>query len=230
MLVCGLLQRFERVGVEEKINKTDVRDAAVVVGSGLERVVGYHHLFEGIAGVAKRECLLFPLLGGGDGVCGLNVCLPRTAIDDEIDFVLSYRVLPGGVVVALHNSDINGISTPDEFVVDGVFHEVREFRLSEVDARVPESGIGGVVFHRVVEVAAPLDVKSLSLADQKGVGKVVRYWTTVFLLASIPATVFAALASLVGFVSVAVSLITMSITFSRSRSFLTWYLSTMSRR
>ena len=170
----GGLQRFERVGVEEKINKTDVRDAAVVVGSGLERVVGYHHLFEGIASVAKREGLLFPLLGGGDGVCGLDVHLPRTAIDDEIDFVLSYRVLPGGVVVALHNADINGISTPDEFVVDGVFHEVREFRLAEVDARVPESGIGGVVFHRVVEVAAPLDVKALCLADKKGIGKVVK--------------------------------------------------------
>ena len=171
---CGVLQRFERVGIEEKVNKTDVGDAAVVVGSGLERVVGYHHLFEGIAGVAKREGLLFPLLGGGDGVCGLDIYLPRTAIDDEIDFVLSYRVLPGGVVVALHNADVNGISTPDEFVVDGVFHEVREFRLAEVDARVPEAGIGGVVFHRVVEVAAPLDVKALCLADKKGVGKVVK--------------------------------------------------------
>ena len=170
----GVLQRFERVGIEEKVNKTDVGDAAVVVGSGLERVVGYHHLFEGIAGVAKREGLLFPLLGGGDGVCGLDVHLPRTAIDDEVDFVLSYRVLPGGVVVALHNADVNGISTPDEFVVDGVFHEVREFRLAEVDARVPKSGIGGVVFHRVVEVAAPLDVKALCLADKKGVGKVVK--------------------------------------------------------
>ena len=168
------LQRFERMGVEEKINKTDVRDAAVVVGSGLERVVGYHHLFEGIAGVPKREGFLRPLLCGGDGIGGLDVHLPRPAIDYKVDFVLLYRVLPGRIVVALHNADINGISTPDEFVVDGVFHEVREFRLAEVDARVPESGIGGVVFYRVVEVAAPLYVKSLSLADQKGVGKMVK--------------------------------------------------------
>ena len=116
----------------------------------------------------KREGFLLPLLGGGNGICGLDVHLLRTAIDDKVDFVLLYFVLPGGIVVALDNTDINGISTPDEFVVDGVFHEVREFRLAEVEARVPESGIGGVVFYRVVEVAAPLDVKAFRLSDQKG--------------------------------------------------------------
>ena len=42
------LQRFERAGVEETIDKADVGDAAVVVGSGLERVVGYHHLFDSL--------------------------------------------------------------------------------------------------------------------------------------------------------------------------------------
>ena len=44
----GGLQRFERAGVEETIDKADVGDAAVVVGSGLERVVGYHHLFDSL--------------------------------------------------------------------------------------------------------------------------------------------------------------------------------------
>ena len=73
----------------------------------------------------------------------------------------------------MHNADIDGISTPDEFVVDGVFHEMREFRLAEVDASVPEPGIGRVVLYGVVEVPAALDVKPLRLADQKGVGKVV---------------------------------------------------------
>ena len=170
----GGLQRFERAGVEEKIDKADVRDAAGVVRLGLERVVRYHHLSEGIAGVPKREGFLLPLFCGGDGICGLDVHLPRPAIDDEVDFILPYRVLPCGVVVVLHNADVNGISTSDEFVVDGVFHEVREFRLAEVEARVPESGIGGVVFYRVVEVAAPLDVKAFRLSDQKGVGKVVK--------------------------------------------------------
>ena len=64
----GGLQRFERMGVEEKIDKTDVGDSVVVVCLGLERVVRYHHLPEGIAGVAKREGFLFPLFGGGDGI------------------------------------------------------------------------------------------------------------------------------------------------------------------
>lgn len=168
-----LLQRFQRLGVEEEIDKADIGDAVVVIRPGLEGVVRYHHLPEGIAGVPQREGFLLPLLGGGDGIGGLDVHLSRPAIDDKVYFVLPYRVLSGGVVMALHNADINGISTPDEFVVDGVFHEMREFRLSEVDARVPETGIGGVVFHRVVKVPASLDVKPLRLADKKGVGKVV---------------------------------------------------------
>ena len=48
VLVCGSLQRFERAGVEERVEKADVTDAAVVVGSGLERVVRYHHLFDSL--------------------------------------------------------------------------------------------------------------------------------------------------------------------------------------
>ena len=58
------LQRFERVGVEEKVDKSDVRDAAVVVCSGLAGGVRYHHLPEEIAGMAKRKCFLFSLFGG----------------------------------------------------------------------------------------------------------------------------------------------------------------------
>ena len=85
------------MGVEEKIDKADVRDAVVVVCSGLEGVVRYHHLPEGIAGVPKREGFLLPLLCGGDGIGGLDVHLPRPAIDDEVDFVLPYRMLSGGV-------------------------------------------------------------------------------------------------------------------------------------
>ena len=54
------------MGVEEKIDKADVRDAVVVVCSGLEGVVRYHHFSEGVAGVSKREGLLLPFLGGGD--------------------------------------------------------------------------------------------------------------------------------------------------------------------
>ena len=101
VLVCGLSESFQRSGVEEKVDKADVGNSAVVVRSGLERVVRYHHLPEGIAGVPKRKGFLLPLFGGGDGVCGLDVHLPRPAIDDEVDFVLPYRMLSGGVVVAL---------------------------------------------------------------------------------------------------------------------------------
>ena len=47
------LQRFQRVGVEEKVNQADVGNAVVVVCSVLEWIVRYHDLFEGITGMAK---------------------------------------------------------------------------------------------------------------------------------------------------------------------------------
>ena len=163
----GGLQRFERMRVEEKIDKTDVRNAAVIVGSGLERVVGYHHLFEGIAGVAKREGLLFPLLGGGDGVCGLNVYLPRTAIDDEVDFALSCLMDAISALVEHDHADIYGVSAPDKFTVYDIFHQMCRLGLAKVDAGIPESCIRSVVLDWIVEITTPLYVISRGFQKQK---------------------------------------------------------------
>ena len=65
--------------------------------------------------MAKRECLLLTLFGDGNGACRLNVYLLWSAIDNKVDSVLSYRVLASGIVVALYNADINGISTSNKF-------------------------------------------------------------------------------------------------------------------
>ena len=115
--------------------------------------------------MSKRECLLLTLFGGGNGVCRLNVYLLWSAIDHKVNLVLSYRVLASGIVVALYNADINGISTSDKFVVDGIFHKMCELWLTEVDSCISKTGIGGVVFNWIVEVTASLDIKSLSFAD-----------------------------------------------------------------
>ena len=40
------LQRFQRVRIEKKIQKTDICDAGIVVSPSLEGVVRYHNFFE----------------------------------------------------------------------------------------------------------------------------------------------------------------------------------------
>ena len=106
-----LLQRFQRFGVKQEIQKADIGYAVIVVSPRLEGVVSYNNLSEGVASVTKREDLLFSFLGGGDGICRLNVHLPRTTIDDKVDFILSKHMFPRSEIMALHNSNVNGIST-----------------------------------------------------------------------------------------------------------------------
>ena len=58
-MVCGLLQRFQRLGVEEKGHDADEGDA-VAVGSGLFVWIAGHNDFpEVVADVTERESLLF---------------------------------------------------------------------------------------------------------------------------------------------------------------------------
>jgi len=161
------LQRFQRTGVEEKIDKTDVRDAGVVVCPGLEGVVRYHHLPEGIAGVPKREGFLLPLLGCGNGIGGLDVHLLGTAIDYKIDFVLSCLMNSLLSFIEHDHADVYGVSAPDEFTVNDILHQVCRLGLAKVDARIPEPRVRSVVLDGIVEIAAPLYIISRGFQKQE---------------------------------------------------------------
>ena len=124
--------------------------------------------------MSKREGFLFSFLGAGDGICRLDIHLPWTTIDDKVDFILSKRMLSGREIVVLHNSDINGISTSDKFVVNGIFHEMRKFWLTEIDSCVSKSSVGGIVFYRIVEITTSLDIESFRFANQKCIFNVVK--------------------------------------------------------
>ena len=167
------LQRFQRFGVEQEVEKTDVGDAVVIVGARLAWVVGDDEFRERIAGVAKRKGFLLALLRIRNRVGGLDVNLLCAAIHHEIDLVLAELMNAGRIFVSLDDTDIHGVTAADEFVVDGVFHEMREFRLAEIDPGVAKAGVGGVVFDRVVEMMTPFDIESVRLSDKKSVGKMV---------------------------------------------------------
>ena len=61
MLLCGLLQSFQRVGIDEKRHDAYEGDA-VAVGPGLfVWISGHNDLPEVVADVTERESLLFAL-------------------------------------------------------------------------------------------------------------------------------------------------------------------------
>ena len=152
-------QRLQRLGVEEKVQKPDVGDSTVVVGLRLKRIVRDDDLLERVADLPKGKRFLFALLGSRHGIRGLDVDLPWPAVHDEVNFVLSKFATVRIAVPAFHDSNVHGVAAADEFVVDGVLHEMGEFRLPEIDAGVAKSGVRGIVFHGVVEMASPLYVE-----------------------------------------------------------------------
>ena len=162
-----VLQGFKTLRVEEKINQADVGNAVVVVCPGLEGVVRYHDLFEGISGMAKRKCFLFPLFGGRNGIGGLNVYLLWTTIDNKVDFVLPRLMDAFFALIEHHHADIDRVSATDKFTVDDIFHQMCRLGLAKVDTRIPKPRVCGVVFDGIVEVMPPLDVVSGSFKDQE---------------------------------------------------------------
>jgi len=72
VLLCGLLQRFERSGVEEKRHDAYECDAATVCPGIFVGIAGHDDLSEVIPYVTEREGLLFALFVVGDVPCGLD--------------------------------------------------------------------------------------------------------------------------------------------------------------
>ena len=127
------LQRFQRVGVEEKRHDAHEGDA-ISVGPGLFiRIAGHDDLSEVVADVAKGKGFLFALFVVGDVPCGLDVKAHVAFVDDEIYFVPLAATLAVDGREHLHGADIHRVVAPDEFVVDGILHEMRIFILPEVE-------------------------------------------------------------------------------------------------
>ena len=90
----------------------------------------------------KRECLLFPLFCGWNGICRLDVHLLWSAIDHKVDFVLPCLVRAVLSARKHYHAYIDRVSTSDQLTVDDVFHQVCRFRLAEIDACISEAWIG----------------------------------------------------------------------------------------
>jgi hypothetical protein len=92
-----------------------------------------------------------PFLQGGGGVA---VAARRRLAEDGCEH--------------LHGPDVHRVVAPDEFVVDDVLHEVRVFVLSEVETRIADAGVDGIVFGGVVEIAVPAQIEEPRILDEEG--------------------------------------------------------------
>ena len=164
----GGLQRFERTGVEEKRHYAYECDAVAVCPGLFVGIAGHNDLPEVVADVTEREGLLFALFVVRDVPCGLDVKAHVSLVDDEIHFVPLAATLAVDGREHLHDADINCVVASDELVVDDVFHKVRVFVLPEVESRIADAGIDGIVLGRVVEIAVPAQIEEPRILDEEG--------------------------------------------------------------
>ena len=149
-------------------------DAVVVDVLDGHRGAVDHHLAEVVARMLQGEGFLGHLLRIWNHPCRLDVDALVAAIDDEVDFMGWPNVLARLCRVMVDNSDVDGVSLPFQFVVDGVFHQVRELHLAESRSGVAKSGVGGVIFGGVVEVVVAANVKPRGLGEDEGVFQVAK--------------------------------------------------------
>ena len=146
---------------------------AVIVTVGGRILTVDHYFLEAVASVLEGERFLCHLLLVRYHPGRLDVDSFVAAIDHEIDFMCAANMLAVGGGFSLERSHVNGISVPQQFVVDDVLHQVRVFNLPEVESSVAEASVGSVVFVRIVKMMVSPDVKSLGFGDEKGVREVV---------------------------------------------------------
>ena len=166
VLVGGLLQRFQRVGIEEKVEKADVTDAVIVAVGGRVLPVD-NHLLETVACVLEGERLLRHLFLVWYHPGRLDVDAFVAAIHHEVDFMggaLEYTVLPGE---SLDFPDIDIVAKAYKFVENCILHEMRHFDLPVVEMDVAKTKIGGIIFAWGVEISFALDVVPPRLLDEK---------------------------------------------------------------
>lgn len=158
-LVGGLSKSFQGMRIEEKGHNAHEGDAMVVKPRLLVGVSGDYDFAEVVFDVEKGKCFLFPFRMVWDGKCRLDVNAFRCLVHNEIDFItLDFMLAGRGCSVYRYIAHVNRISSHCKLVEDCVFHKVRPFVLSEVEAGVAEPAICGIVFERGSDVSTAFDI------------------------------------------------------------------------
>ncbi len=67
------------------------------------------------------------------------------------------------------DTNINGISLYNQFIVQDVFHDMTRIKLPEIDSRITEPDICVIIFVWILKISFSLDIPALCFADQKGI-------------------------------------------------------------
>ena len=153
--------------IKKEVNQVHMKDAAFVKRP-MQDVVTDDHLAEGISGEGEGAAFAFKLFFRADGVGGLHVDSLPSLVDDEVDIVWDFHGLSMGIPAGSDDdADIDGESAPDEFVVDRVFHEMRDFRLTKGEPRIAKTEVLAIELVGEGEVGASLDVVAARLGKEK---------------------------------------------------------------
>ena len=75
---------------------------------------------------------------------------------------------------ALHRSHIHSITLLPQFVINHVFHDMSEFYLPEIYRGISDTDVLEVILGASTNIFAPLHIITQSLADDKGILKVLQ--------------------------------------------------------
>lgn len=95
------------------------------------------------------------------------------AIDHEINFARLAYDFPILATRRTHLAYVNGVAATYEFIIERIFDEMRHFHLPVPDVDVANAEVGGIAFHRRLEVSLALDIVFPGFCNQKGFLKVV---------------------------------------------------------
>lgn len=152
-----MLQRFQRVGVEEEIDNIQALDAIVVKrGIVVEReqelwmVVADGFEWGEFAG---QRCLV------AHGVCHLEVSRDPVFKSHEIDLAI------------VENADVDLAETAAEFEVYDILEEMSEIFALRSKKRAAKARVGNVVLRRRFEILPAFDVVAVNPVEKKGLAE-----------------------------------------------------------
>ena len=89
-------------------------------------------------------------------------------IDDKVYFVRSSLAFPRGVFGnRLYYADIYSIPAPAKLAIYDILHEMRTFHLTEIEPRVSQPRVLGIVFDRRTKILPPLYIPPLGFLKKE---------------------------------------------------------------
>ena len=136
----GGLQRFERVGVEEKSLKSYEQNAVLIHPWRFVSIASDDNFAERVTDIAKGAGLLRAFFCVRDGERRLHVYALGCLVDHKVDFACYLGSNPVDCRIGGDHPNVHRISAAYQFVEDDVFHDMGHLVLPEGNLGVADAG------------------------------------------------------------------------------------------